>query len=42
VSAVDLSGRYRSHVEEQALLSSLGAPYAQFMATRKRFIPFIC
>jgi protein-S-isoprenylcysteine O-methyltransferase Ste14 len=32
---------YRAHVEEQALLSSLGAPYARFMATRKRFIPFI-
>src|SRR5687768_250267 len=32
---------YRAHVEEQALLSSLGAPYAQFMATRRRFIPFI-
>ena len=33
---------YRAHVEEQALLSSLGAPYARFMAARKRFIPFIC
>jgi protein-S-isoprenylcysteine O-methyltransferase Ste14 len=33
---------YRAHVEEQALLASLGAPYARFMATRKRFIPFIC
>ena len=32
---------YRAHVEEQALLSSLGTPYAQFMATRKRFIPFV-
>ncbi|MBI4917238.1 MAG: isoprenylcysteine carboxylmethyltransferase family protein [Acidobacteria bacterium] len=32
---------YRAHVEEQALLASLGAPYARFMATRKRFIPFI-
>lgn len=32
---------YRAHVEEQALLSSLGTPYAQFMASRKRFIPFI-
>jgi protein-S-isoprenylcysteine O-methyltransferase Ste14 len=32
---------YRAHVEEQALLSALGAPYAQFIATRKRFIPFI-
>ena len=33
---------YRAHVEEQALLSSLGEPYARFMATRKRFIPFVC
>ena len=32
---------YRAHVEEQALLSSLGAPYARFMASRKRFIPFL-
>jgi len=32
---------YRAHVEEKALLSSLGAPYARFLATRKRFIPFI-
>jgi protein-S-isoprenylcysteine O-methyltransferase Ste14 len=33
---------YRARVEEQALLASLGATYKQFMATRKRFIPFIC
>src|SRR5262249_29262104 len=33
---------YRARVEEQALLASLGDPYARFMATRKRFIPFIC
>jgi len=33
---------YRARVEEQALLASLGASYAQFMATRKRFIPFVC
>ena len=32
---------YRAHVEEQALLTSLGAPYARFMATRKRLIPFV-
>lgn len=36
-----LAYSYRAHVEEQALLTSLGAPYAQFMKTRKRFIPFI-
>jgi protein-S-isoprenylcysteine O-methyltransferase Ste14 len=36
-----LAYSYRAHVEEQALLSSLGAPYARFMATRKRFIPFV-
>jgi protein-S-isoprenylcysteine O-methyltransferase Ste14 len=32
---------YRARVEEQALLAALGEPYARFMATRKRFIPFI-
>lgn len=32
---------YRALVEEQALLASLGDPYAQFLASRKRFIPFI-
>jgi len=32
---------YRAHIEEQALLSALGTPYAQFMATRKRFIPYV-
>lgn len=32
---------YRAQVEEQALLASLGAPYAQFLATRKRFIPHL-
>jgi len=37
-----LAYSYRARVEEQALLSSLGAPYAQFIASRKRFIPFIC
>jgi protein-S-isoprenylcysteine O-methyltransferase Ste14 len=36
-----LAYSYRAHVEEQALLASLGAPYARFMAGRKRFIPFI-
>lgn len=37
-----LAYSYRARVEEQALLASLGAPYARFMATRKRFIPFLC
>jgi protein-S-isoprenylcysteine O-methyltransferase Ste14 len=32
---------YRAHVEEQALLASLGAEYGRFMASRKRFIPFV-
>jgi len=32
---------YRAIVEEQALLASLGAPYAQFLATRKRFVPYV-
>jgi protein-S-isoprenylcysteine O-methyltransferase Ste14 len=36
-----LAYSYRVRVEEQALLSSLGAPYAQFISTRKRFMPFI-
>ncbi len=33
---------YRARVEEMALQSALGTQYAEFMATRKRFIPFIC
>jgi protein-S-isoprenylcysteine O-methyltransferase Ste14 len=32
---------YRARIEEQALLSSLGAEYARFMASRRRFIPFV-
>jgi protein-S-isoprenylcysteine O-methyltransferase Ste14 len=32
---------YRARVEEQALLAKLGAPYAQFMSTRKRFVPYV-
>ena len=32
---------HRARIEEQALLAALGEPYARFMATRKRFIPFI-
>jgi protein-S-isoprenylcysteine O-methyltransferase Ste14 len=32
---------YRARVEERALLAALGEPYARFMATRKRFIPFL-
>ncbi len=32
---------HRARVEEQALLAALGPPYAQFMAARKRFIPFV-
>jgi len=31
----------RARIEEQALLSALGAPYADFMAKRKRFIPYV-
>jgi len=33
---------YRANVEEAALRSCLGAPYARFAASRTRFIPFIC
>jgi protein-S-isoprenylcysteine O-methyltransferase Ste14 len=32
---------YRARVEERALLESLGTEYAVFLASRKRFIPFI-
>ena len=32
---------YRVPVEERALLLALGAPYAKFLATRKRFIPYL-
>jgi len=32
---------YRMSVEERALLGAIGEPYARFMRTRKRLIPFI-
>jgi protein-S-isoprenylcysteine O-methyltransferase Ste14 len=32
---------YRMSVEERTLLAVIGEPYRQFMATRKRLIPFI-
>lgn len=32
---------YRIAVEERALLAEIGEPYRQFMATRKRLIPFL-
>lgn len=32
---------YRVSVEERALLAAIGEPYAAFMRTRKRFIPFV-
>lgn len=32
---------YRAVVEEKALLGSLGEPYARFLATRRRFVPFV-
>ena len=32
---------YRVSVEERALLETIGEPYAAFMKSRKRFIPFI-
>ena len=32
---------YRIAVEERALLQTIGEPYATYMRTRKRFIPFI-
>lgn len=32
---------YRVRVEERALLAEIGASYAEYMRTRKRFVPFI-
>ncbi len=32
---------YRIAVEEKALLGAIGEPYAVFMRTRKRFIPYV-
>jgi protein-S-isoprenylcysteine O-methyltransferase Ste14 len=32
---------YRVRVEERALAAALGAPYVEFMKTRKRFLPFV-
>ena len=32
---------YRVRVEERALVEALGAPYIEFMKTRKRFVPFV-
>lgn len=32
---------YRVRVEERALVTIIGAPYVQFMKTRKRFIPHV-
>jgi protein-S-isoprenylcysteine O-methyltransferase Ste14 len=32
---------YRVKVEERALLSEIGEPYAEYMRTHKRFIPFV-
>jgi len=32
---------YRIAVEERVLVAAIGAPYQEFMATRKRLIPFV-
>jgi protein-S-isoprenylcysteine O-methyltransferase Ste14 len=32
---------YRVHVEERALLGEIGEPYAEFMRTRRRFVPYV-
>jgi protein-S-isoprenylcysteine O-methyltransferase Ste14 len=37
-----LAYSYRAQVEERALLASLGEPYARYLASRKRFIPYVC
>lgn len=39
--AAIISYGYRVRVEERALLSEIGEPYAAYMKTHKRFIPFI-
>lgn len=36
-----VSYAYRARVEERALLAALGEPYAAFLSTRKRFIPYV-
>jgi protein-S-isoprenylcysteine O-methyltransferase Ste14 len=32
---------YRMNVEERVLLAVIGEPYREFMATRKRLVPFV-
>lgn len=32
---------YRMRVEERALLAAIGEPYAEFLRTRKRLVPFV-
>jgi protein-S-isoprenylcysteine O-methyltransferase Ste14 len=32
---------YRVHVEERALVATIGQPYIDYMKSRKRFLPFI-
>jgi protein-S-isoprenylcysteine O-methyltransferase Ste14 len=32
---------YRVRIEERALVEALGAPYVEYMKTRKRFVPFL-
>lgn len=42
LAVASLAGyHYRMKVEERVLLETLGEPYRQFMARRKRLIPFI-
>jgi protein-S-isoprenylcysteine O-methyltransferase Ste14 len=39
--AVAIAYGYRVHVEERALLATLGDPYREYMSRTKRFIPFV-
>lgn len=39
--ATALSYGYRVKVEERALVQEIGEPYAEYMRTHKRFVPFV-
>lgn len=41
ISGTIIGYAYRVRVEERALLAEIGAPYEEFMRTRKRFIPYL-
>ena len=41
LAVMAIAYNYRMHVEETALLTSLGAPYQSYRLRTKRIIPFI-